>query len=244
MAFQKFYITNQGKQLLAEAQAGTGISFSCVKIGSDTLPSGADPQTRTALVMPVKSLPLKGISVNGEQAEVRVDFTNADVSEPFYWREVGLFATNRDDEEILYAYGYEDTNVDYIPTFSTGPMEFIFSMVIQVGGSANISAVVDSSLVYCTTEQAEAIAASAAAEVEESLTETINEKEVSIKAYARTEVRSYALGLSGGIANGTIKAGGPQVIGTPQIRNIYAGTADLTAGTSSLATGTIYFVYE
>lgn len=29
-----------------------------------------------------------------------------------------------------------------------------------------------------------------------------------------------------------------------QFRSIYAGTADLTAGTSSLATGTLYFVYE
>lgn len=31
---------------------------------------------------------------------------------------------------------------------------------------------------------------------------------------------------------------------TAQIRNISAGTTDLTAGTSTLATGTIYFVYE
>ena len=33
-------------------------------------------------------------------------------------------------------------------------------------------------------------------------------------------------------------------LATPQIRNIIASTADLTAGTSSLATGDIYFVYE
>ena len=31
---------------------------------------------------------------------------------------------------------------------------------------------------------------------------------------------------------------------TAQIRNISAGTTDLTAGTSALATGDIYFVYE
>ena len=29
-----------------------------------------------------------------------------------------------------------------------------------------------------------------------------------------------------------------------QVRNIYAGTTDMTAGSSALATGTIYFVYE
>lgn len=29
-----------------------------------------------------------------------------------------------------------------------------------------------------------------------------------------------------------------------QIRNIYAGTTDMTAGSSTLASGTIYLVYE
>lgn len=33
-------------------------------------------------------------------------------------------------------------------------------------------------------------------------------------------------------------------ITTPQIREIYAGTTDLTAGSTPLPTGTLYFVYE
>ena len=33
-------------------------------------------------------------------------------------------------------------------------------------------------------------------------------------------------------------------LGTAQVRNIYAGTSDMTAGSSSLTTGTLYFVYE
>ena len=41
-------------------------------------------------------------------------------------------------------------------------------------------------------------------------------------------------------ANATATA----TLGTAQVRNISAGTADLTAGTSALATGEIYFVYE
>lgn len=49
-------------------------------------------------------------------------------------------------------------------------------------------------------------------------------------------------------ANATITAqliaNGASAIGTAQVRNIYAGTGDMTAGVTSLATGTIYFVYE
>ena len=42
------------------------------------------------------------------------------------------------------------------------------------------------------------------------------------------------------VANATAQAS----IGVAQVRNIYAGTADLTAGSSALPTGTIYIVYE
>jgi hypothetical protein len=33
-------------------------------------------------------------------------------------------------------------------------------------------------------------------------------------------------------------------LGTAQVRNIYAGTSDMTAGSSALATGAVYIVYE
>ena len=42
------------------------------------------------------------------------------------------------------------------------------------------------------------------------------------------------------VANATAVA----TIGTAQVRNIYAGTDDMTAGSTALATGTLYFVYE
>lgn len=35
-----------------------------------------------------------------------------------------------------------------------------------------------------------------------------------------------------------------QTLGTSQVRNIYAGTSDMTAGTTALTTGDIYVVYE
>ena len=43
---------------------------------------------------------------------------------------------------------------------------------------------------------------------------------------------------------GALKAMSNAAVGTAQMRNIYAGTADMTAGTTSLATGTIYLMYE
>jgi hypothetical protein len=52
--------------------------------------------------------------------------------------------------------------------------------------------------------------------------------------------------ITAGTFAGQTKANATAVatIGTAQIRNISAGTSDLTAGSSSLTTGDIYFVYE
>lgn len=48
-------------------------------------------------------------------------------------------------------------------------------------------------------------------------------------------------GLAGKVtANGTAMAS----LGETQLRNIYAGTSDMTAGSTALGTGAIYFVYE
>lgn len=58
-----------------------------------------------------------------------------------------------------------------------------------------------------------------------------------------------AITQGGGIAitasgTGASISGGNQDAATPLIRNIYAGTADMTSGTTALATGSIYLVYE
>lgn len=52
--------------------------------------------------------------------------------------------------------------------------------------------------------------------------------------------------VKAGTFAGQVKANASAVstIGTAQVRNIYAGTADMTAGTTALATGEIYLVYE
>ncbi len=51
------------------------------------------------------------------------------------------------------------------------------------------------------------------------------------------------LPLVGGTMTGALTAKNPDV-GTAGVRNIKAGTADLTAGVSALETGAIYIVYE
>lgn len=73
------------------------------------------------------------------------------------------------------------------------------------------------------------------------LTAHINNKS---NPHGVTAGQTGALPLSGGTMTGSLKAMSSPAVGTAQVRNIYAGTSDMTAGSSTLATGTIYLVYE
>lgn len=73
------------------------------------------------------------------------------------------------------------------------------------------------------------------------LQSTLNGKAESSHTHTATEVG--ALPIGGGTLTGAVTASSP-AIGTAGVRNIYAGTADMEAGVTALATGALYFVYE
>lgn len=61
---------------------------------------------------------------------------------------------------------------------------------------------------------------------------------------AVSQVANAALPKAGGTMTGALVAGGTQDVATAQARNIYAGTTDMEAGVTALATGAIYLMYE
>lgn len=64
--------------------------------------------------------------------------------------------------------------------------------------------------------------------------------------YAASSHNHGAGNITAGTFAGQVvaNASATATIGTAQVRNIYAGTSDMIAGSSSLATGVLYFVYE
>ena len=296
MAFENFYITTKGKRLLAKAQVGAAISFTKAQIGSGTLTEGTDILGLTSLIQSVKELNISGLSVSKESAQITMGFSNEGVSAPFYWKEIGLFANDPDEGEILYAYGYAGDNPDYISTYSAAPMEFLFTMIVQISGAAEVTAVIDESLLYCTLDHVKNpshcfygvstgtgdaftltmenislqdglfIRLKLHTDLVAGATLDLNGTGAKPIIYANGDaVTAGALGgnilllsydntrdswivnplpLMGTVAIGPMTAGGVQDPSLAQMRNISAGTQDLTAGTSPLATGDIYFVYE
>lgn len=154
--FNGMKLTNKGQTLQAKAQAGTMLQFTRLAIGDGNLGS-TDPLTLNALISQKKSLQVKKLeSLTGGKAVVGSSFTNADVTTGFDMRELGVFAQDPDVGEILYMYGNAGNTADFIPPGSGGGsdvLERALNVVTIVGTAANVTAVIDQSLVFATAAQ-------------------------------------------------------------------------------------------
>ena len=156
-------ITENGRLMLAHAQAGAVLIPTRIVIGSGNIPAGKTVATMTAVVTPVKELTInkKEAAPDGKYIIGGV-YTNADISTAFYFRELAIFmrAEYRDANgtvtqsvaEVLYSYGNSGTTADYMPAYSTSTVvEKQIDLVVWVGNTAAVDLTIASG-VYLTRE--------------------------------------------------------------------------------------------
>lgn len=154
MSSWSYALTNKGRQLQAKAQAGVQLVYTRMGVGSGTL-SGQSLESMTALITPVKDLTISRLKrpAGATRALIGATLTNQDVTTGFYLREVGIFATDPDDGEVLYMYANSGATADYITPQGDGVIEKALNMNVFVGAAANITANIDESLVYVTQQE-------------------------------------------------------------------------------------------
>ncbi|WP_206106266.1 phage tail protein [Paenibacillus dendritiformis] len=155
-AFGGMIITNRGRALQAKAQTGTQLKYTRIKVGDGKL-GGQSIPTLNDLISAKKSLDIKKLEVRpGGKAVVGCMLSNAGLKSGFYFREIGVFAQDPDEGEILYSYGNSGENAEYIPP-EGGPdvIEKYIDVVTIVQNAPNVSAVIDGSLVYPTNKEME-----------------------------------------------------------------------------------------
>lgn len=156
MAFGSIVFTTRGKVLQSKAQAGTKLNFTKLAIGDGELGSQSVLEL-TDLKNKKLDIPISALKVlTGGIASVGGTFTNENIDTGFYWREVGLYATDPDIGEILYVYGNAGALAEYIP--SSGGSEILEKFVAIeaiIGNANNVSATINQSLVYATIEDIE-----------------------------------------------------------------------------------------
>ncbi|WP_052759698.1 phage tail-collar fiber domain-containing protein [Paenibacillus sp. DMB20] len=152
-AFGGFIQTNKGRNLQAKAEAGTLLKFTRMGVGDGQL-GGQSIPSLNKLIHETMSLPITRLKPQlPAQAIVGAVLSNQDVTTGFYFRELGIFAQDPDEGEILYAYGNSGSGAEYIPPAGTADIiEKTIDMIVTFGQAQNVSAVINSSLIFATPD--------------------------------------------------------------------------------------------
>ena len=184
--FSNNAITDVGRMLLADVQAGAVFTPTRIVMGSGNLPGGTAARDMTDVIAPVMSLAInkKKRTTDGKCIFGGV-YTNAEVTEPFYFRELALYAKavylNEDGSvksegaETLYSYGNAGATADYMPAYSTSTVvEKQMDLVTWVGNEAQVDLTIEPGI-YVPHEHFDSHAARHAAGGEDPITpEDIN----------------------------------------------------------------------
>ena len=157
--FQAPKLTDAGKNLYYRNMAGEGIKFTTIQLGNGTI--SGPISTMTALVSAVVTIDA-AVKNNAEQyADVSGHFSNAELEEGFYWREIGVFAADPDypndrSHDILYCYQNAYDTADFIPVASVETVEKNITVPIIVGDASTVSCTLSSSQVLVSEADLEA----------------------------------------------------------------------------------------
>ncbi len=151
MSIPKCILTKRGEALLAKTPTGAQIPVSRWQIGTGVLPPERAVEDMTALVAPLKHIPISSCQSSGNKCTILGQFVNTGMA-AFVWEELGLWATDPEEGEILYAVGEARGEGEHIEAGTDKLREFIFGMELAVSGNVKLTAVIDSSLIFATQE--------------------------------------------------------------------------------------------
>lgn len=135
-------ITKKGQALIAKALTGKfAIDFTRISLGDGKLPEGQTAENITGLISPKRDMAITKAEVSEDgMAVIGGRYSNENESEGFYWRELGLYATDPDDGEILFSYGNGGDDVEYIPASGPVLVEKLVDIVTYVGSGVQVTA--------------------------------------------------------------------------------------------------------
>jgi phage-related tail fiber protein len=155
--FGGLVLTNRGKNLQAKAQTGTELKYTRIAMGDGQLGS-TSVLGLNALISERKSLNITKLKkMSGGIAVVGGVFSNREIAEGFYYREIGVFALDPDIGEVLYCYANAGALAEYIPPGgSSDIIEKSIDVQTVIGNAENVTATIDESLVWETQAGAQA----------------------------------------------------------------------------------------
>ena len=144
-------LTKKGRVLQAKAESGFRLNFTKLTIGDGH--HAQNPEDVEYLSNPIKDLAISGIQVDPKgYCRIHSNITNEGLEEGFYVREIGLFADDPDEGEILYAVALA-READFLPADGgTTAVNNEFEIIVIVANATNITANI-SNLGYVMREE-------------------------------------------------------------------------------------------
>ncbi len=144
MEFSTFVITNKGQSLMAKMMQGRGkVDFTAIKLSSQTY-TEAQLATLTSLANVKQTAPItKKTVVNTTAIQIEGAVDNTALTAGYNIQTIGLFATDPDDGEILYAVA-RATTAGYMPPYNGITVSGgYFKFVVTVGAANQVTVTVD-----------------------------------------------------------------------------------------------------
>lgn len=148
-AFKSAVITTKGQALLAKVVAGTcKLEFTKIAVSENTLSGDLASKTGIGTVKQSEKV-ASVVRQNGANVKVSASFSNETLGAGYYVRNIGLYATDPQDGEILYSISVADESeatADWMPPFNgIGVSSLLVDLVTAVSNASNVSVTVDPS---------------------------------------------------------------------------------------------------
>jgi phage-related tail fiber protein len=147
---QNLKLTNKGKTLLSKI-VNQPLTLTHMSLGK-----GSASQFNPGITQPVSEVLKKEIEYCFQEDDgiyVRTTFSNQEVVTGFYVSEIGIYAMDPDEGEILYAYtnAYGEST-DYFNSGTSIPVKEIVEVKIVFANASDIQLIIDPSKVFVTVE--------------------------------------------------------------------------------------------
>ena len=157
-AFINNDITTAGLVVLAKGVAGEQINYTRIVLGDGYIPEGQTPRSLTDVVSPKASIDITKLKINGDgTVAVGGIFTNDQLNDGFFYRELGLYAEDPDPNvgEVLYCYGNCGDLAEWVPpTGGATIVEKTIDIVTVISTATNVTAYIPADA-YATKEDYE-----------------------------------------------------------------------------------------
>lgn len=141
--------TDAGRALIIKALAGETITFSKLGLGNGVVPADVTPLTE--LVNPCVKFGLTSITTGVGGVSLSGSFDNSSIEEDFVATELGIYAIDPDDGEILYALARPYGEPTTIPAgANSGYGRINLNVVVAVGDAENVTAIISEFIGYAT----------------------------------------------------------------------------------------------